>query len=209
MIEAEFTLGNMTAWINDIAEKYLTTIRILECIPWGNGGGQAIFEIREPQGRAPYIVKDVMDHPDVISVDINEPQGGGLRGVVGMRNCGIIRVIMSAGCFLESATAEGDGKVLFKVIVGSGGSLPELFRKLEEMGMAPELQRLFRWDERDPITKKQEEVLHLALEKGYFDYPKRINAADLAKLCGVSRVTLNEILSRGQRNILRDYFEGD
>ena len=207
MLEAEFTVGNMGGWLNDIAQKYLSTVVIVDCIPWRGKGGQAIFEIRDPKGHASSIVKDIREHPDIVSIDINEPEGGRLRGAIGMNNCGLIRVIMSSGCFLEHATAVGDGKVLFKVTMGSDGSLSNLFRKLDEMGLSHELQSLSRTSEMEPLTRKQEEVLRMALGRGYFDYPKRIKAGDLAKLCGVSKPTLDEILSRGQRNILRRHFD--
>jgi predicted DNA binding protein len=209
MIEAEFTVGNMGGWINDIAQKYLSTVVIVDCIPWRGKGGQAIFEIRDPKGRAPYIIKDIKEHPDIISIDINDPEGGSLRGAVGMHNCDLIRIIMSSGCFLEHATAVGDGRILFKVTMGSDGSQSKLFHKLDEMGLSHELQSLSRLSERETLTKKQEEVLRVALEKGYFDYPKRIKAGDLARLCGISKPTLDEILSRGQKNLLKMHFDGE
>ncbi len=209
MIEAEFTLNNMNSWINDIAQKYLVTVRITDCIPWRSKGGQAIFEIKEGRGRELQILRDLREHPDIVGMEVNEPAGSLLRGVVGMKNCLFIRIIMSAGCFLESAMAEGDGSTRFRLLVGSGGSLSQLFRGLEEMGMAAELQSMERLYEHEPVTKKQEEILRLALEKGYFDYPRRITMNELAGLCGISTATLREILSRGERNILRHHFDGN
>lgn len=208
MIVAEFIISNMNVWVSDIAQKYLTTVRIVDCIPWSDKGGQAIFEVMEPQGKAPFIIKDIQEHPDITSIDMNEPEGGRLRGTVGMRSCVLIRSIMSAGCFLESAAADGDGNVKFRVAMGSDGSLPQLFRKLEGMGLIVQLQSLTRLNEREPVTKKQEEVLQIALERGYFDCPRRIKSAELAKLCGVSPTALKEVLARAQRNVLRKYFEG-
>jgi hypothetical protein len=102
MTIAEFSVSGMTAWINDIAQKYLATVRIIDCIPWGSKGGQAIFEIEGSKGRAVYMIKDIKEHPDITSIDMNPPEGGKLRGMVGMSNCAIIRMMLSAGCFLRT-----------------------------------------------------------------------------------------------------------
>ncbi len=207
MTIAEFSVNGMSAWINDISQKYLATVRIIDCIPWGSQGGQAIFEIEGSRGRAMYMIRDIKEHPDITSIDMNPPEGGRLRGMVGMSSCAIIRLMLSAGCFLEKAEADGDGRVRFRVAVGSEGSLPDLFRKLEAIGINAELLSLSRTEEHDPLTEKQEEVVRLALEKGYFDTPRRIKAKDLAKLCGITPATFGDMLKRGERNLLRSYFK--
>jgi predicted DNA binding protein len=207
MTIAEFSIDGMSAWINDISQKYLATIRIIDCIPWGAVGGQAIFEIEGSRGRAAYMIKDIKEHQDVTSIDMNPPEGGRLKGVVGMSNCAFIRMLMSSGCFLENAVAEGDGKVRFRVVVGAEGSLSDLFRKFEDRGIRPELMSLSQTDDRDQLTEKQEAVIKLALEKGYFDQPRRINGKELAKLCGVSPATFGDMLKRAERNLLRSYFK--
>ena len=40
------------------------------------------------------------------------------------------------------------------------------------------------------------------MEKGYFDYPKKMDINSLANLLGISKPTLSEILRRGQKKIL-------
>jgi predicted DNA binding protein len=207
MTTAEFCVNGMDVWINDISQKYLVTVRIIDCIPWGAKGGQAIFEIEGSRGRAAYMIKDIKDRPDITSIDMNPPEGGRLRGMVGMSNCTIIRLMLSAGCFLEAAVADGDGRVRFRVAVGSEGSLPDLFRELEVRGINAELLSLSRTEDRDPLTEKQEEVVRLALERGYFDTPRRVNGRDLAKLCGITPAALGDMLKRGERNLLRSYFK--
>lgn len=207
MTVAEFSVNGMNAWINDISQKYLVTVRIIDCIPWGARGGQAIFEIEGSRGRAMYMIKDIKEHPDITSIDMSPPEGGRLRGMVGMNNCAIIRLMLSAGCFLESAVAHGDGKVRFRVAVGSEGSLSELFHTLEARGINAELLSLSRTDECDQLTEKQERVVRLALEKGYFDTPRRITAKELARTLGITPATFGDMLKRGERNLLRSYFK--
>lgn len=206
MTVAEFAVSGMNAWLNDIAQKYLATIRITDCIPWGSQGGQAIFEIEGSRGRASYIVRDIKEHPDITSLDMSPPEGGRLRGMVGMSNCALIRMMLSAGCFLEQAVAHGDGRVRFRVVVGTEGNISALFRMFEQNGLAVELLSLSPAEDHDSLTERQEEAVRLALQKGYFDIPRRITANELAKLSGVSAATFGDLLKRGERNLLRSYF---
>jgi predicted DNA binding protein len=56
------------------------------------------------------------------------------------------------------------------------------------------------------LTSKQEKVLKSALELGYFDYPKRVTTQELSEQLGVAASTLNEILRRAERRVLKGYF---
>jgi predicted DNA binding protein len=207
MIEAEFSIDGMNAWINDISSKYLTRVRIIDCIPWRGKGGQAIFEVEEPFDRTTEMIEDIRQHPDISGIQIDETISGRIRGVVEMRTCAIIRIIMSAGCFLESATAQGDGKVTFSMVAGNNQSLPTLFKELESMGLIAALESLTRVDDQDSLTRKQEEVIRLALDMGYFENPRKVKLTDLAKICGIATSTLTDILRRGERNVLREHFK--
>ena len=54
------------------------------------------------------------------------------------------------------------------------------------------------------LTARQQELLSLAWNLGYFDIPARADLARLAALTGLSRNTVSQHLRRGLRRILRD-----
>ncbi|WP_081423301.1 helix-turn-helix domain-containing protein [Archaeoglobus fulgidus] len=56
------------------------------------------------------------------------------------------------------------------------------------------------------MTYREEEILKIALEKGYFDFPKRVKLEQLAEFFGIAPSTLSEILRRGQKKVLEKYF---
>jgi predicted DNA binding protein len=206
MIEAEFITEHLNIWINDIDRQYHTTTRIIDCIPWGERGCQAIFEIgEEPFGRAPHILHDIERHPDVTSIDVVDPENGRLWGVVGMHDCCIIRPIVNSGCFLEMATADGFGKIKFNVVTGSNGSLPTLIRRLDSIGLHTELKKITDFSEREFMTPKQEEVLKFALERGYFDSPRRTTLVELGKMMKIDPSIMGEIIRHGERRLLNIY----
>ncbi|MDK2876499.1 MAG: hypothetical protein PWQ22_909, partial [Archaeoglobaceae archaeon] len=57
------------------------------------------------------------------------------------------------------------------------------------------------------ITFREEEVLRFALEKGYFDFPKKIRLEEIAEHFGIAGSTVSEILRRAQKKILEKYFK--
>jgi predicted DNA binding protein len=57
------------------------------------------------------------------------------------------------------------------------------------------------------LTERQEMALWLALEAGFFDYPKKIDISELSRKLKISPSTLSEIIRRGIRRLLEYYFE--
>ncbi|MDG7006881.1 MAG: helix-turn-helix domain-containing protein [Nitrososphaerota archaeon] len=55
------------------------------------------------------------------------------------------------------------------------------------------------------LTTRQEQILSIAFEGGYFDFPKGVGLKELASETGIKTSTLAEILRRGQRKILGEY----
>ena len=55
------------------------------------------------------------------------------------------------------------------------------------------------------LTERQEEVIRVAFETGYFDFPRRVESTDLAKKLGISGSTLSEILRAAERRVFSEY----
>ncbi len=206
MMEAVLHVSGMSSWITDIAYKHCQSIRILDCVPWRKEGGQALFEIDIDPRLGKEIVEDIMAHPEVYSMEIEKLGEKRISGSIALRSCGMIRMVLDAGCFMESARALDDGVMEFHIACGTEGSFHQLVRTMEERGMKVDIKRLAAAVPRESATRKQEEVLRIALEKGYFDYPRRINVKQLSPICGVAPSTLAEVLKRGEKNVLSDYF---
>jgi len=109
-------------------------------------------------------------------------------------------------CFLRSATSIGNGKVLWRVVTGRKKSLASLVRDLKSVGCQIEVKSITKVEGSGMLTRRQDEVLRLALERGYYDCPKKTTIRDLARELNISPSALGEILQRGERAILEDYF---
>ncbi len=206
-MEAEFSILGMRFWIVDIATRYSCSVTVTECIPWRKKGGQALFRIRNIEGDAASAIEVIRLHEDITSIDAVERNDGQVVGSVAMKEFWLVWAIVDCGCFLESAWSEGDGRVRFRILAGSEGSLPKLIRTIASKGLEIEIERIAQTSDQYHITRKQEKLVRLALEKGFFDYPRRTTLEQLAKLSDMSTSAVSEILKRGEKNILTHYFE--
>lgn len=206
-MEAEFSIRGMRFWIVDIATEHSCFVTVTECIPWRKKGGQALFRIRGIEGDAASVVDEMRQHADITSVDAVEMTDGQVVGSVAMKEFWLVWTIVDCGCFLESSWSDGDGKANFRILSGSEGSLPQLIKAIASRGLDIEIGRIAQTSDRSHVTRKQEKVVRLALEKGFFDYPRRITLEQLAKLSDMSTSTVSETLKRGEKNILKQYFE--
>jgi len=204
MMEVTFDILNMDSWVNDIASKYRTTVRILDCVPWRRTGAQAIFEVVD--GKGPQMLEDIRVHSEIGGLDVDGDGYSKVTGTVVLKNCNIIRLVLWAGCFLEQVKAEGDGKVEYKILAGTEGSIPLLVKALVGMDLAVEIRQLVRYGEDTRVTGKQRELVKTALDQGFYDYPKKVGVKELAAQTKMAPSTVAEILRRAQKNILLDYF---
>jgi predicted DNA binding protein len=60
--------------------------------------------------------------------------------------------------------------------------------------------------EKEDLTARQEQIAKIALELGFFEFPKKIRLVELSKRMGISPGTLSEILRRAEKHILAKYF---
>jgi hypothetical protein len=58
------------------------------------------------------------------------------------------------------------------------------------------------------LTDEQREAIELALERGYFEVPRRATLSDLAAELGVSQQAISERLRRGTNKVMRALVEG-
>ena len=98
-----------------------------------------------------------------------------------------------------------DGEIVWELIVDTEGSLSRIMDRLMEAGCSVGVVRKTQIHRRSILTERQEELIRLAFENGYYDYPKGISLRKLSVMADVSFSTVNEILHRGERKIIRDY----
>jgi predicted DNA binding protein len=84
--------------------------------------------------------------------------------------------------------------VLRGVLEAAGGTVGVQLERISPLGEEGDVAVDSRWD----LTPAQFEALEVAYGMGYFEVPKRANAAEIAAEVGISKSALLERLRRGQ-----------
>jgi predicted DNA binding protein len=152
-------------------------------------------------------LNDIRKNPLVAKVETTVTDKGKVYGAVTTARCEICRILTDADVFLISAQSRGAGKVDWTIVLSDKKVLKDIFDHLKSKSVEAELVKLTKIDDKETLTERQDKITLVAFERGYFDYPKRISLRELARMFDVSPSTLSEILRKGQRKIVLDYFK--
>lgn len=205
-MEAVISLRIPQNWMSEIPERHPVTIKVLDRIPYAEKGVRDLVEIAGPQEVMAEVLKDIKKNPLVSKMDTTMTERGKIVGAVTTARCDICRILTDSDCFLISAETKSAGKVEWTLVLSDKDVLKGIFDRLKTKSVVAELVKLTKIDDKESLTERQDKITHVAFERGYFDYPKRISLRELARMFDVSPSTLSEILRKGQRKIVLDYF---
>lgn len=121
--------------------------------------------------------------------------------------CVACQLLTGSDCFLVKATSSSGGWVEWDLVSSTDEALASLIKSLEDTGCSVRILKKTKLDKDSLLTKRQEEVVRIAFELGYYEHPRKMTLRDLAKVFGISPSTLSEIMQRGERKIIRQYLE--
>ena len=193
-------------WVKNVSSKYNANIKFIDCMPYGETGGRGLVEIMGDEDEINNIIAEIEIHPDVCSVEISTHREGCVLTSIITNKCSACRALASSDCFLISAHCIGDGSVEWRLITGGDGALSNLIEDLKFKGCGVELINSSELSKKKILTTRQEEIVSVALKKGYYDYPKKISIKELGEMFDVSPSTIGEIVQRGEKKIIREHF---
>lgn len=127
--------------------------------------------------------------------------------IVDKRPCTICKILYSANVFLSSALFDEEGYTIYSFLIDREG-LNELLKLLKSNGIKYRIIGITYIDTKSSIlSSTQEKVLFIALKMGLFDYPRRVTLKELASKLNLSPSTVDEIIRRGLKKLLKTYFE--
>jgi predicted DNA binding protein len=100
--------------------------------------------------------------------------------------------------------ATWDKKLLQNIAKEVGRNPNTTYLKILQLKRSP-AQKVFLPQILPHLTARQREVLHLARQMGYWQYPRLCNLGDIAKRLKLSKASVHETLRRAEARML-DYF---
>ena len=207
MMEAIISLREPENWMSEVSANYPVNIRVIDRMPYSEKGVKDLVEISADAEVMEEVLAAIQKNSLVAEVETTVTERGKVISAVTTTRCEICRILTDSGAFLMSAQSKDDGKVEWTVILSDKKILKDIFDHLKSKSVESELIKLTKIDDKESLTERQDKITQVAFERGYFDYPKRISLRELARMFDVSPSTLSEILRKGQRKIVMDYFK--
>jgi predicted DNA binding protein len=204
MLEAVIAV-KIPDFVGDISKRHDAMVKILGCVPFSKTGARSLLEVRAAEEKIPNLMSDFKASHGFSEVDMAQTGKDKMLATVSTTKCAICSTMAGSGCFLISASAK-EGFLHWTVLASSNNQIKELIDQMKNNGMDAKLKKITDISSKEELTKRQEDILKIALEKGYFDYPKRTSIRELAGIFGISISTLSEILRSGLKKIMTTYF---
>ncbi len=119
--------------------------------------------------------------------------------------CPMCRSISSFNCFIMGAHSESSDETRWRLLVEQAQPLKGLFNGLEEEGAEVRVLKMSKVGRAGRVTPREEEVLRIALESGYFDYPRKVGLRKLSTYVKVKPGSLSETIRRAEKNLVQEY----
>ncbi len=205
MMEAEILVRIPKMWVTEIPKRQHVSIKIVNRRRSGKMGVRDLVEITGSNESLKAVLLEFKSEPWVKSYDLDFVESGKLIGEVLTYKCLACSMLAGSKCHLISANGTSEGRVLWRIMTSDRDDVKKLVSKLNDAMFNAELLRLTSITEHEVLTRRQEEIIMMAFEKGYFDTPRKVKLKNLAQTTGVSQATLSEILRKGQKSIVVDF----
>jgi predicted DNA binding protein len=207
MIKAVISTGPLDKWIADAVEKFMVDVKILDARPYGEEGVQNLVEIKSKGADYEEILNFLRNREDIDEVQVEPVKVNKFIGVVKVKKCNGSKVFLESNCFIISSQVTNyAGRREWRLVARSRQDLQCLLRDLDKHNVKPTLKSLTNLKEDGRLTQRQELIIKTAFERGYYDFPKKINVKRLAEIFEVSTATLSEIIRHGQKKIIEYHF---
>lgn len=204
MLEAVIRCPQPHSWIDLAVDRYSASVEILDSKASKKGRMQHLFDVQVKPSESAQLVEGIRRDRDVLSLEVIKSGSGHVYGAATSARCTVCKELARSNCFLASVSVETKGAAKW-TILGSGDSFRELTRALERKKIPFEVEMRKTLGDKDLLTARQEQIMTIAFERGYFDFPKKLGLEELAGMIGIRTSTLAEILRRGQKKILGEY----
>ncbi len=118
----------------------------------------------------------------------------------------IVGTIVKFGAYVSRPVQVRDRWEIWTIIIPSKDKLNELLNSLAKNGEVKLAYIKKAKMDNSYLSQKQELVIDLALKLGYYEWPRRISAQDLAKKINVSKPTLLQHLRIAESKIIKKIY---
>ncbi|MGC8949214.1 MAG: helix-turn-helix domain-containing protein, partial [Thermoprotei archaeon] len=154
------------------------------------------------------VINKLKGNPNVLDVKIVRLDNDkALINIVGIFN-EIYKILADLDVFISAIRNLHDEWSELVLMVPNNKVLKKILKQLHEVGVQMRVKSIVYAKNKTVLTSKQDSIIRIAYELGYYDFPRKTNLTSLAKKLSLSSATLSEILRRGEYRIISGYVMG-
>jgi len=194
-------------WIRTAAGGGSARVRIMGVKVPKEGVTEDFVELSSEAMSPDEMLKHIREMQGVVASNLSKLDRHRVLGTVTTHDCPVCSTFAGLNCFLVSASTTVKEKMEWELFVGDDSDLKALCDRLDAKRVKYEILEVSHSLQKREITARQEQVLRVALDLGFFEAPKRITLEELSGKLNISISTLSEILRRAEKHVLSSYFE--
>ncbi|MDH2902142.1 MAG: helix-turn-helix domain-containing protein [archaeon] len=207
MIEVHLLVDTPENWVKAMNQGHSALIKIMDAKPSAIAPAvQDFVEISSSKVSADQLISTLSSSKDIKDVDLVRLGPHTVMGTITTQNCPVCSTLSGLNCSLLSAVTREDSKMEWRLLLSGDDTLKKVTDRLDSQQIGFKILQLAHLNDVKDLTARQEQIVKMALEMGYFEFPKKIRLEELSSRLGISAGTLSEILRRAEKNILTRYF---
>lgn len=194
-------------WIGTISRLYPDMqFRVLAATATDENGHIRV-EIIGPQ--AATVCEDIRSQGTVTDVTVFDEGPHRRRVQVATTEPVLLTALQQSGVPLKLPFEASDGSMTFEAIL-TQDQLSRLGKTLEEFELPYGVEQIRpERESKSLLTDRQRWLLHQAIDRGYYDTPRRISLVELADEVDIAKSTCSEILHRAEGQVLKRFVSGE
>lgn len=192
-------------WIADVSRTFPDAkFQVLAALP-GDGPGFALVWITAPD--VDQVLVDMHDHETITELSVLQRTDHEATIQFETSTPLLLMAAKRSGVPIEMPVEIEDGEATIDV-TGAHDRLSELGSQFQELGL--EFQVVFiqeRLQSSQLLTEKQQEVVLVAVEQGYYDTPRKCSLTEVAEHIGIAKSTACETLHRAEEVIVKEFLD--
>lgn len=196
-----------SVWISEVSRAYPDTrFRVLAATA-NTATGVARIEILGDDHEA--VCDEIREYDSVTDLTVFETEPGMSRVQIETTVPLLLTSLQDSGVPVEMPFEVRNGEMTLETTIPQQ-TLSDLGDTLDKFGIQYTVDRIQQDVEFDSLlTERQHRILDEAIERGYYDTPRRITLVDLAEDLGIAKSTCSDILHRAEERVLKEYKSGE
>lgn len=190
-------------WISEITTDHPeATFRVLAATA-NTATGVARIEIHGAEPKA--IGEKIHRYDSVTDVTVFDVDANRIRMQVETTVPVILTSLQDAGVPIEMPFEVQDGKMTIETMIPQR-NLTALGETLDQFGISYTVEWIKQeMDSESLLTPRQQWLLEEAIDRGYYDSPRKSTLVELAEELDLAKSTCSEILHRAEEGVLKEY----